>query len=302
MAAASSLSRRAHSMQIGRPNGRCEKDAAGPALCRRQTDAVGKKRNPTELWKARTFSTCWIPWSSSSSSTTPPASPVSSAVLGYGFQSHLRFRRMAPRHLCAWCSAFVWLWGLVLARHGVRATLVDITYVKGAVAKGAGESAASRYLFVKLLLLSKYGISLLTRAFDSCDLCSAKVCLDGSPPAYHLARGFGSGVNSWLVHFEGGGWCSNVTTCLERKGTRLGSSKKMAKQIAFSGILSDAPENNPDFYNWNKVKVRYCDGSSFTGDVEEVDPATKLHYRGARIWKAVMEDLLAKGMNKAENV
>lgn len=28
------------------------------------------------------------------------------------------------------------------------------------------------------------------------------VCLDGSPPAYHLARGFGSGVNSWLVHFE----------------------------------------------------------------------------------------------------
>jgi hypothetical protein len=101
----------------------------------------------------------------------------------------------------------------------------------------------------------------------------------------------------------------------------------------------------PDFYNWNKVKVRYCDGSSFTGDVEEVDPVssksrislfslktdgiirtlhllvyyfnthlrcfahlfpfvqtTKLHYRGARIWQAVMEDLLAKGMDKAENV
>jgi len=29
--------------------------------------------------------------------------------------------------------------------------------------------------------------------------------------------------------------------------------------------------SKPDFYNWNKVKVRYCDGSSFTGDVEEVD-------------------------------
>lgn len=26
-----------------------------------------------------------------------------------------------------------------------------------------------------------------------------------------------------------------------------------------------------DFYNWNRVKVRYCDGSSFTGDVEAVD-------------------------------
>ncbi|OEL33152.1 Pectin acetylesterase 8 [Dichanthelium oligosanthes] len=142
--------------------------------------------------------------------------------------------------------------------------LVDITYVESAVAKGA-------------------------------------VCLDGSAPAYHLARGFGSGVNSWLVHFEGGGWCNNVTTCRQRKRTRLGSSKEMAKQIAFSGILSDTPDYNPDFYNWNKVKVRYCDGSSFTGDVEEVDPTTNLHYRGERIWQAVMEDLLAKGMDKAEN-
>jgi len=59
--------------------------------------------------------------------------------------------------------------------------------------------------------------------------------------------------------------------------------------------------SKPDFYNWNKVKVRYCDGSSFTGDVEQVDPTTKLHYRGARIWQAVMDDLLAKGMDKAEN-
>jgi hypothetical protein len=26
-----------------------------------------------------------------------------------------------------------------------------------------------------------------------------------------------------------------------------------------------------DFYNWNRVKVRYCDGSSFTGDVAAVE-------------------------------
>jgi hypothetical protein len=30
-----------------------------------------------------------------------------------------------------------------------------------------------------------------------------------------------------------------------------------------------------DFYNWNKVRVRYCDGSSFTGDKEEVDPVSE---------------------------
>ncbi|ERM94809.1 hypothetical protein AMTRI_Chr03g144330 [Amborella trichopoda] len=141
---------------------------------------------------------------------------------------------------------------------------VDITYVTTAVAKGA-------------------------------------VCLDGSPPAYHLDKGSGSGINNWLVHVEGGGWCSNVTTCFSRKNTRLGSSNQMVKQLAFSGLLGNKASMNPDFYNWNRVKVRYCDGASFTGDVEEVDPATKLHFRGGRIWLAVIEDLLAKGMRNAEN-
>nr|GMD85938.1 Pectin acetylesterase 12 [Ipomoea batatas] len=33
--------------------------------------------------------------------------------------------------------------------------------------------------------------------------------------------------------------------------------------------MSNNPEQNPDFYNWNKVMIRYCDGSSFTGDGRE---------------------------------
>lgn len=127
------------------------------------------------------------------------------------------------------------------------------------------------------------------------------VCLDGSPPAYHFDKGFGAGINNWLVHIEGGGWCNNVTTCLSRKNTRLGSSKQMVKQVVFSGILSNKQKFNPDFYNWNRIKVRYCDGASFTGDVEAVNPSTNLHFRGARVWLAVIEDLLAKGMKIAEN-
>ncbi|KAL8195903.1 hypothetical protein R6Q57_025393 [Mikania cordata] len=127
------------------------------------------------------------------------------------------------------------------------------------------------------------------------------VCLDGSPPAYHWDMGSGAGVNNWLVHIEGGGWCNNVSTCLARSGTRLGSSNQMVEQVAFSGILHNQPEFNPDFYNWNKIKVRYCDGASFTGDVEQVNPKTNLHFRGAKIFYAVIEDLLAKGMKNAEN-
>ncbi|CAA0814924.1 Pectin acetylesterase 8 [Striga hermonthica] len=142
--------------------------------------------------------------------------------------------------------------------------LVNITYLRSAVAKGA-------------------------------------VCLDGSPPAYHLHRGYGEGINNWLVQIEGGGWCNNVTTCFARKNSRLGSSNRMVNQLAFSGILSNRERFNPYFYNWTRVKIRYCDGGSFTGDVEEVNPRTKLHYRGARIFDAVMEDLLARGMKSAEN-
>ncbi|MCD7456201.1 hypothetical protein HAX54_030869 [Datura stramonium] len=46
--------------------------------------------------------------------------------------------------------------------------------------------------------------------------------------------------------------------------------------------------------------VAYCDGGAFTGDVERVDPATNLHSRGARIFSAVMEDLLSKGLKDAK--
>ncbi|KAL8054121.1 hypothetical protein ABFX02_05G117300 [Erythranthe guttata] len=146
-----------------------------------------------------------------------------------------------------------------------ESSYVDITYVESAVAKGA-------------------------------------VCLDGSPPAYHLDKGSGDGTNNWLIHLEGGGWCNNVTTCISRANGHLGSSKHMSNRTMFFGIASNEPQFNPDFYNWNRVVVRYCDGASFTGDIEAVDPATNLYYRGAKVFVAVMEDLLDKGMKNAKNV
>ncbi|KAG5133124.1 hypothetical protein JHK82_024312 [Glycine max] len=65
------------------------------------------------------------------------------------------------------------------------------------------------------------------------------VCLDGTLPAYHLHRGYGSGANSWIVNLEGGGWCNDVRSCVYRKKTQRGSSTCMEKQIPFTGILSN---------------------------------------------------------------
>lgn len=126
---------------------------------------------------------------------------------------------------------------------------------------------------------------------------SGAVCLDGTLPGYHLDRGSGTGKDSWLVDLEGGGWCNTIRDCVYRKTTRRGSSKLFEKQLPFTGILSDKAEENPDFFNWNRVKVRYCDGASFSGDSQ--NEASQLYFRGQRIWSAAMEYLMAEGMQNS---
>ncbi|GLJ41217.1 hypothetical protein SUGI_0853230 [Cryptomeria japonica] len=123
-------------------------------------------------------------------------------------------------------------------------------------------------------------------------------CLDGTLPAYLLDSGYGSGANNWLVHFEGGGWCNNRDSCIARKTTHRGSSNYMDKQAVFSGILSNKRSENPEFFNWNRVKLMYCDGASFAGD--SYDEESGLYFRGQRIWHAMIADLLAKGMEHVE--
>ncbi|RVX21907.1 Pectin acetylesterase 12 [Vitis vinifera] len=176
------------------------------------------------------------------------------------------------------------------------------------------------------------GLSLIAGAAST-----GAVCLDGTLPGYHLHRGYGSGANSWLIHLEvysrfwistpecsevgsfgylagtqdstlllyqagaltdvGGGWCNTIRTCVFRKKTPHGSSTHMEKLIPFTGILSNRAEENPDFYNWNRVKLRYCDGASFSGDSQ--NEAKTLYFRGQRIWLAAMKDLMSKGMHYA---
>ncbi|KAL8090091.1 hypothetical protein AgCh_039532 [Apium graveolens] len=126
------------------------------------------------------------------------------------------------------------------------------------------------------------------------------VCLDGSPPAYQFDKGFGDGVNNWLIFLEGGGWCDTTEDCLNRILLNgMGSSTNMFPKN-FTGMTSNEQSLNPYFYNWNRVYVRYCDGASFTGN--NFDPVHKLYYKGAKIFNVVVKDLLAKGMKNASNI
>ncbi|KAM7490931.1 hypothetical protein LguiA_033852 [Lonicera macranthoides] len=160
----------------------------------------------------------------------------------------------------------------------------------------------------KLYVLVCFVILLESQALaaDITYLESAKakgaVCLDGSAPAYQFDKGVGEGANNWLVHLEGGGWCTSPESCHNRTRFQsgLGSSKLMQKR-PFTGILSNKKVKNTNFYNWNRVFVRYCDGASFTGDVEKVHPKYNVYFRGARIFDAIVQDLLAKGMKCGSN-
>ncbi|WVZ77073.1 hypothetical protein U9M48_024975 [Paspalum notatum var. saurae] len=192
----------------------------------------------------------------------------------------LWWRRLGPRAAAALLAAAFALLLLAVSRYAAAPTprpthpstyghrlpaLVDITLVHGTADKGA-------------------------------------LCLDGTPPAYHFQPGFGDGAHSWLLHLDGGSWCRNFESCARRKLTNLGSSAHMETRAEFVGILSDDQSQNPDFYNWNKVKIRYCDGASFSGDVQdEVKNGTAgFFFRGQRIWEAVMAELLSKGLNRAK--
>ncbi|XP_057786884.1 pectin acetylesterase 8-like isoform X2 [Salvia miltiorrhiza] len=130
------------------------------------------------------------------------------------------------------------------------------------------------------------------------------VCLDGSPPAYAYVEGSGNGSTNWIVYMEGGGWCVSQQDCLNRSRTYLGSSQPQytdQRGVSFTGILDSYTEFNPYFYNWHKVYIHYCDGSVYMSDIDQVDPSNNLTFRGGRIYDAMMEEMLHKGMGHAHN-
>merc|ERR1719240_189470 len=58
-------------------------------------------------------------------------------------------------------------------------------------------------------------------------------------------------------------------------------------------------------FNWNHVKMRYCDGASFSGNNDTVAEykGSQLHFRGNRIRKAIAQDLFDnRGMKDATDL
>ncbi|VFR00864.1 unnamed protein product [Cuscuta campestris] len=169
------------------------------------------------------------------------------------------------------------------------------------------------FFFLSVLLLFSLQLPTVSSKLHILESAKAEgaVCLDGSAPAYDLevAQGHGDKRN-WVIYLQGAGWCLNSTiyqakdnsieSCRSRAASRFGSSRYMNASVF--GHFFGAHSNETYFYKWNRVIVRYCDGCSFAGDADKPDPVTKLYYRGARIFRAVVRDLMARGMEDSSNV
>ncbi|KAL6615255.1 hypothetical protein ACP70R_037525 [Stipagrostis hirtigluma subsp. patula] len=153
--------------------------------------------------------------------------------------------------------------------------------------------------------------------------------MDGTPPAYHLDPGSGAGNKSWIVNLERwrvvqqredmlayqGHWPRLVGPHGEGDPLHRHHEQQPRRQswsIYLSIRLRSQPSIHPirkgyftrtfmyaDFYNWNRVKIRYCDGGSFAGDTYNKDSGT--HLRGQRIWNAAVRHLLSIGMASADH-
>ena len=115
-------------------------------------------------------------------------------------------------------------------------------------------------------------------------------CLDGSNYRFNFLEGKGEGKKNFFFYLEGGGWCGQETlgdnfikSCFERANSSLGSKIGFFGSLVISRLvrlLSSKEKYNPNFYNWNKIFVRYCDGSSFISDRIYEQNGSKIYMYG----------------------
>ena len=154
-------------------------------------------------------------------------------------------------------------------------------------------------------------------------------CLDGSPGAYYV---FPGDASTFLLHIQGGGWCSSLADCANRAKfpvypgePSIGSTAAWedpeggpcthslepgvppcASDGGSGGIFSSNATINPLFHNATRVWLGYCSGDGFSGTRQGPQPVNATHavyFGGSFILDAILRELLNKhGMSNARTV
>lgn len=120
-------------------------------------------------------------------------------------------------------------------------------------------------------------------------------CLDGTTYKFNFSKGTGSGSNKFFFFFGGGAFCGIedktdvLNSCKSRSETYQGSSKFLPANNTFTivngggggnlGYFSSSEEDNPMFWNWNKIALNYCDGTIHQGYLKE-----PINVNGTDLW------------------
>jgi len=177
------------------------------------------------------------------------------------------------------------------------------------------------YFSFLILILSILIIYSFDFSYEEIEINNPKAkCLDGSNYKFLFSKGSGNGTNSFYIFFEQGGFCGDNNfdpkdndtpqkCCMIRKNKALGSNKfdlvYRYFNVYISRFFTSSKYFNPIFYNWNKIHIKYCDGTLHMGNNEDpiVYNNTKLYVRGEENVKSVF-DFLIKNYNfsNAKNV
>ena len=127
-------------------------------------------------------------------------------------------------------------------------------------------------------------------------------CLDGSAFGYYIRRSTSTeNSRKWIFLLEGGGLCVEPIDCIARKNSDEGSSLYWEDSFipgtdGLKDILSDNPEENPFFFDYNHVYLKYCSGDTWTGTKDSFDKFG-LWFSGHNNIKAAVEHI-----NKTEGL
>lgn len=133
------------------------------------------------------------------------------------------------------------------------------------------------------------------------------VCNDGTPAGYYFIPGAGAGATVWVIHLQGGGFCYDQASCQQRSQSpnaqTIMSSNGWPTTTAGNGngLMSSDPLENPDFYNTNRVYIRYCSSDAFSGATSPY-AGSPWHFRGRTILRAVLDDLGNPALTPAPNL
>lgn len=172
---------------------------------------------------------------------------------------------------------------------------------------GIGKSILAILIFLLSFLVYKYHDYVEFYEIITLNDESAKSrCLDGSPFAFYFKKGKDSGKSKFIMYFEGGGWCGfsgkdSLESCYYRSSTLYGSTNSIVHKLfyfpvisKYFTIMSSNPNDNPEFHNYNKVYLKYCDGVGYIGNMEKPLDFSSVYY--SKSGKPEKKTLYFRGM------